>query len=115
MSYPRHAMIYRDGFRHQWWLEIVTDPYDYLSWKDDENTQDDYERSVLSCHASTFGPFKSPEEAQNYADKNYQNTGFAIPVLDPKIFEFMAPPYLTHVYDQPDNKHWVENFFAEDR
>jgi hypothetical protein len=30
--------------------------------------------------ADTFGPFMSVEQARDYADDNFQNTGFVIPL-----------------------------------
>jgi len=79
MSEPRHAMIYRDAVKKKWWLEIV-------QW-------DVYEKSdALSDNADTFGPFKNEEQAEEYASDNFQNLGHMIPVLDPKVFEYLSPP-----------------------
>jgi len=104
MSEPRHAMIYKDGLKGQWWLEIVADVWDHLSFNEEENSEQDYLECDLSHNASTWGPFGSCEKAQLFADANFQNTGFEIPVLDPKVFEFMAPPYL--VKNPPDEDYW---------
>jgi|13_taG_2_1085334.scaffolds.fasta_scaffold96498_2 hypothetical protein len=79
MSEPRHAMIYRDAIHKKWWLEIVVN--------DIQNQCD-----TLSESAETFGPFGTIKKARDYADENFQNTGFEIPVLDPKVFEYMSPP-----------------------
>jgi hypothetical protein len=112
MSEPRHAMIYKDGFKGQWWLQIVADVWDHLSFDEDENTEEDYVKCDLSHNASTFGPFESPEKAQDFADENLQNTGFEIPILDPKVFAFIAPPYL--ITGAPDEDYWLLDYNEEE-
>ena len=112
MSEPRHAMIYRDGYKKQWWLEMVADVWDHLSFDEDENTEEDYARCALSHNASTWGPFVSPEEAQHFADVNVQNTGSLIPVLDPEVFPFMAPPYVWNIFGRPDEDYWHTEYDA---
>ena len=72
-------MIYRDAVKRKWWLEIV-------QW--DVSKKSD----ALSDNADAFGPFEDPEQAQEYADENFQNTGFGIPVLDPEVVEYLSPP-----------------------
>lgn len=79
MSEPRHAMIYRDGVDKYWWLEIVV--YDV------EDAMD-----AMSDKADTFGGFDSQEEAEEFAENYFQNTGAAIPVLDPELFGYIIPP-----------------------
>lgn len=66
MSDPRHAMIFECDER-KLWLNIV--PTTETESGDD---------SPLA--AVTFGPFISVEQAREYADDNFQNTGFVIPV-----------------------------------
>ena len=110
MSEPRHAMIYRDGYKNQWWLEMVADVWQHLAG---EHTDDDEERCALSHNASTWGPFASPHEAQVFADANFQNTGSLIPVLDPEVFPFMAPPYIWNVFGRPDEDYWHLEYNAE--
>jgi hypothetical protein len=80
MSDPRHAMIYCDAIDNNWWLEIY--PYDTV-------------RPVhtRSESAYTYGPFKSPENAEKFAGDNFANAGFEIPVLS--ILEWMSPPSRT--------------------
>lgn len=111
MSEPRHCMIYQDGYKKQWWLEIVADVWDHLSFNEEENSEDDYVKCDLSHNASTWGPFESPAKAQQFADGNFQNVGFEIPVLDPNVFPFMAPPYL--VKDAPDEDYWIFEYKPE--
>ncbi len=65
MSEPRHAMIFRCDENHTW-LNIVP-----------EAVGDD-DRSPLA--SVTYGPFPSVEGARKYADENFQNTGYIIPV-----------------------------------
>lgn len=79
MSEPRHAMIYRDAMHKKWWLEIVA--YDVES---------DYD--TLQDNADSFGPFDSEKEAEEFGENRFQNTGFAIPVLDPEVFAYLSPP-----------------------
>ena len=105
MSEPRHCMIYRDGYKKQWWLEMVACVWDHLSFEESENSEEDYDCCSLSHNASTWGPFASAHEAQVFADTNFQNTGFLIPVLDPNVFQFMAPPYF--VKNSPDEDYWL--------
>ena len=82
MSEPRHAAIYHDCELDQWFLEIV--PYDLNC------EQDAY------CHnAEQYGFFDTPEEAEAYAENNFQNTGFGIPVLHQ--LEFMVAKPNIHV------------------
>ena len=90
MSEPRHAMIYRDAVTKKWWLEIVV--YDVET-----------ESDTLSDNANTIGPFNNPEEAENYADDNFQNTGFGIPVLDQEEFAFLSPPRNASPPNRPEN------------
>jgi hypothetical protein len=72
MSDYRHAAIFQDvtcvaGVDDGWWLHIVPE------------TPDD--RDATPLDAVMHGPFASPAEAREFADGNYQNTGFVIPVL----------------------------------
>ena len=78
MSEPRHAAIYRDCENDKWFLEIV--PYDLLA-----------EQDAYSHNAEQFGFFDTPEEAELYAEGNFQNTGFGIPVLDQLEFVVASP------------------------
>jgi hypothetical protein len=66
MSDPRHAMVFQCD-ESKFWLNIVPTT--------DTLTGDD---SPLA--SETFGPFLSVEQARNYADDNFQNTGFVIPL-----------------------------------
>ena len=114
MSEPRHAMIYRDGYKKQWWLEMVACVWDHLSFEESENSDDDYDRCALSHNASTWGPFASAHEAQVFADANLQNPGFLIGVLDPNVFQFMAPPYVFNILGRPDESYWHAQYDPEE-
>ena len=61
MSDPRHAIIFECD-ENKFWLNIApTGEYSPLE-------------------ADNFGPFMSVEQARDYADDNFQNTGFVIPL-----------------------------------
>jgi hypothetical protein len=61
MSDPRHAMIFECD-ENKFWLHIAPTGED------------------SPLEADTFGPFMSVEQARDYADDNFQNTGFVIPL-----------------------------------
>jgi len=67
MSEPRHAMIFvcDDGYV---WLNMVPEAEGY----DDRSP----------AAAETFGPFDAVREARDFAEDNFQNTGFVIPVYE---------------------------------
>ena len=65
MSDPRHAMIFQCD-EGKVWLNIV---------QTTETESGDH--SPLA--AETFGPFGDVQAARDYADDNFQNTGFVIP------------------------------------
>ena len=69
MSDPRHAMIFECS-ENRFWLNIV--PSTELP---DDTLGDD---SPLA--AKTFGPFKDVDKAKEFADDNFENTGFEIPL-----------------------------------
>lgn len=71
MSEPRHAMIYfcDEG---RVWLNMVPE------------AEGDDDRSPAA--SETYGPFGAVHEARLYADNNFQNTGFVIPVY--KMMEY---------------------------
>lgn len=68
MSEPRHAMIYfcDEG---EVWLNMVP------------AAEGDEDRSPAASR--TYGPFCCVSTAREYADENFQNTGFVIPVYAP--------------------------------
>jgi len=66
MSDPRHAMIFECD-ENKLWLNIVP-------------TTETVSGDDSPLAAITFGPFMSVEQAREYADDNFQNTGFVIPV-----------------------------------
>ena len=68
MSEPRHAMIYfcDEG---RVWLNMVPE------------AEGDDDRSPSA--SETYGPFGTVSEARRYADDNFQNTGFVIPLYMP--------------------------------
>lgn len=68
MSDPRHAIIFQCD-ESKFWLNIV--PTTETASGDD---------SPLA--SETFGPFTSVVEARDYADDNFQNTGFVIPLYE---------------------------------
>jgi hypothetical protein len=78
MSEPRHAAIYKDCEKDKWFLEIV--PYDLMK-----------EQDAYSHNSEQFGFFDTPEEAEQYAENNFQNTGFGIPVLGQLEFVIARP------------------------
>ena len=61
MSDPRHAIIFECD-ENKFWLNIAPTGED------------------SPLEADTFGPFMSVEQARDYADDNFQNTGFVIPL-----------------------------------
>lgn len=65
MSEPRHAMIFFCDDGHAW-LNIVPE------------AEGDDDRSPAA--SEIFGPFSGVSEARRYADDNFQNTGFRIPL-----------------------------------
>lgn len=68
MSEPRHAMVFicDDGLV---WLHMVPE------------AEGDDDRSPAA--AKTYGPFGTVFEARRFADDNFQNTGFVIPLYEP--------------------------------
>ena len=72
MSDPRHAMIFQCD-ESKFWLNIVP-------------TTETVSGDDSPLASETFGPFVSATEARDYADDNFQNTGFVIPVykIDPQ-------------------------------
>jgi len=70
MSEPRHAMIFECD-EGDVWLNMVPD------------AEGDDDRSPAA--AVTFGPFEGVEEARLFADDNFQNTGFVIPVYKMEV------------------------------
>lgn len=68
MSEPRHAMIFKCD-EEMFWLNIVPE-----AEGNDDRTP---------AAAKTFGPFQGVNEARLFADNNFQNTGFVIPVYAP--------------------------------
>lgn len=85
MSEPRHAAIYKDCEKDKWFLEIV--PYDLMK-----------EQDAYSHNAEQFGFFDTPEEAEQYAENNFQNTGFGIPVL--YQLEFVVASSTIHLMEE---------------
>jgi hypothetical protein len=70
MSDYRHAAIFKDTTGgDEYWLNIVRETPEGL----------------ISCPsmAVTIGPFPKIQAARDYADANYQNTGYVIPYLAP--------------------------------
>lgn len=65
MSEPRHAMIFQCD-EEMIWLNMVPE-----AEGDDDRTP---------AASKTFGPFESVNAARLFADNNFQNTGFVIPV-----------------------------------
>jgi len=65
MSEPRHAMIFECD-EGDVWLNMVP------------AAEGDDDRSPAA--SKTYGPFGGVEEARSFADDNFQNTGFVIPV-----------------------------------
>ena len=65
MSEPRHAMVFECDGGHVW-LNMVP------------AAEGDDDRSPAA--AKTYGPFKTVYGARLFADENFQNTGFVIPV-----------------------------------
>jgi len=66
MSDPRHAMIFECD-ENKFWLNIVP-------------TTETESGDASPLAAETFGPFTSVSQARDYADDNFQNTGFVIPL-----------------------------------
>ena len=66
MSDPRHAMVFKCD-ESQFWLNIVP-------------TTETPNGDGSPLASETFGPFTSVVEAREYADDNFQNTGFVIPL-----------------------------------
>ena len=71
MSDPRHAMVFKCD-ENKYWLNIVPTT--------ETISQDD---SPLA--SETFGPFDNAQEARDYADNNFQNTGFVIPLYTMEV------------------------------
>lgn len=65
MSEPRHAMIFECD-EGRVWLNMVPE------------AEGDDDRSPSA--SETYGPFDTVSEARRYADDNFQNTGFVIPL-----------------------------------
>ena len=70
MSEPRHAMVFECD-EGRVWLNMVPE------------AEGDEDRSPAA--AVTFGPFEGVEEARLFADDNFQNTGFVIPVYKMEV------------------------------
>ena len=70
MSEPRHAMVFECD-EGRVWLNMVPE------------AEGDDDRSPAA--AVTFGPFEGVEEARSFADDNFQNTGFVIPVYKMEV------------------------------
>jgi len=69
MSDPRHAMVFECS-ENDFWLNIVPTT----------ETEDGCLGDGGPLAAKTYGPFGSVEEAREYADDCFQNTGFVIPL-----------------------------------
>lgn len=70
MSEPRHAMVFECDEGHVW-LNMVPE------------AEGDDDRSPAA--SKTYGPFEGVEEARSFADDNFQNTGFVIPVYKMEV------------------------------
>jgi|TARA_B110000977_G_scaffold12477_1_gene15887 hypothetical protein len=82
MSEPRHAMVFRCDKTKKWFLEMCPEPYDIFG----NHNEDLRYRDA----ADTFGEFESAKEAQEFGYKNFQNTGYEIPIIN---LEFFVAPF----------------------